>query len=72
LSCDARSPIASNSSSRSKLIAPILPERQAKPSEALLQKSPELHKAMKKDRTLLDYYKIKFSEENPESQPAAS
>lgn len=41
---------------------PLPAEQHAKPSEALLKESAEVHKAYARGQTMLDYYKVKFAE----------
>lgn len=50
---------------------PLPAERHAKPSEALLKESAEIRNAFAKGHNLLDYYKIKFTEE-PAEIPVAT
>ncbi|WP_256670053.1 hypothetical protein [Pseudomonas sp. L-22-4S-12] len=50
---------------------PLPTEQHAKPSEALLKESAEIRNAFAKGQNLLDYYKIKFTEE-PAEIPVAT
>ncbi|SEL82700.1 hypothetical protein SAMN05216214_12712 [Atopomonas hussainii] len=50
---------------------PLPSAQHAHPSEALLKESAEVRKAYTKGQTMLDYYKIKFTEQPPEAVVAA-